>query len=332
MILGGLAEVLFSDDSLFLDKSRCLNRRNRFEPCSLCKGSCIAGALEIAAGLPVIDNKKCINCGLCASVCPSEALRLRDYKIFRNFAGSEIIKCMKSGGTYCLRALTPALWAAVVIMKLDIKAVMPCENCELSGKISSNNLDIALKFLDDVNISHSINIIHDPDFQEELSRRDLIALMFAKSKYKGSNILEDIIWHSKNNLFMARKFIHDRLNNTKAQVDSGVFYDLSVSESCNACGICEGMCPSGSWKIIKSESEARAELSFKITECTGCMLCVKKCPEKALSLSEKISLPVSDINIKKSFAMTRCRHCGKYFILDNNNPEHELCSSCSRHK
>lgn len=321
--------MLFSDDVPFLDKSRCLNRRNRFEPCSHCKESCDFQALEIVAGLPVIDNKKCISCGFCVSSCPSEALRLKDYKIFRNFAGSETVKCRQNGGVYCLRALNSALWAAVILIKPDIKLVMPCENCAFSEKISDKNLMTALKFLDALKVPHNIKIIHDSDFEEELSRRDLIALMFTKGKSKGSNILEDVIWHDKNNLFLSRKFLYDRLNNITGKIEAGVFYDLSVSENCNACGVCEGICPSGSWKIIKSD--AKAELTFKITECTGCMLCVKKCPESALSLRENFSWPVES-EIKKCFVMTRCRHCGKWFIVNNNNSEHELCSSCSRHK
>ncbi|MBR0204097.1 MAG: 4Fe-4S binding protein [Synergistaceae bacterium] len=330
MLFGGLAGALFADTVPFLDESRCLNRRNRFEPCSLCESVCDFHAVTITAGplpAPVINEKKCTGCGLCARVCPSEALKLRDYKIFRDLTGNNILRCRKSGGTYCLKSLSPALLASAIFVNHDISLVMPCENCGLNQKISCNNLDTALKFLDALKIQHNLKIIRDENFESELSRRDLIALIFAKSRNKGSSILEDIIWHDKNNVFISRKFLEDNLDKINAEIEAGLFYDFSVSENCNACGVCEAVCPSGAWKIAKSDS--KAELRFYISDCTGCMLCVKKCPEGAVNLREKIFWPVKS-RVKKNFEMTRCRHCGKWFIVIE--PEQELCDSCSRQK
>ncbi|MBR1438041.1 MAG: 4Fe-4S binding protein, partial [Synergistaceae bacterium] len=131
MFGGKLAGIFFTDTIPVLNESSCLNRRNRFEPCCLCRKACNYAALTIEAGFPVIDEKKCMSCGLCASVCPSEALRLKDYQIFRRLSGDDELKCIKSGGIYCLKALSPALIASIIVMKPDITFVMPCSNCEL---------------------------------------------------------------------------------------------------------------------------------------------------------------------------------------------------------
>ena len=333
MLLGGLSQILFSDNVPFLKESMCLNRRNRFEPCGLCESACAFDALKISAGfyLPVIDEGKCTACGLCASVCPSEALRLRDYKIFRDLTANETVKCLKAGGNFCVKALSPALISAIVIVNKGINFVMPCQNCKLSANVSGAiryfNFDTAFRFLDSLKVSHDVRIVRDESFESECSRRDMLAMMFARGKRKGSNVLEDVIFHDKNNIFLAREFLSDRLKDSNAEISPGVFYDFSVYESCDACGMCEALCPSGAWSLKKSES--KAELTFNAVSCSGCMLCVKKCPVKAIKLREKFSWPIES-KVKKEFQRVRCRHCGKWFTV--NEPEQELCASCSGRK
>ena len=327
MLLGGLSQLLFSDNLPFLNESMCLNRRNRFEPCGLCGSVCTFHALKISAGLPMIDEGKCTACGLCASACPSEALRLRDYKIFRDLTANDTVKCLKAGGNFCIKALSPALISAIVIVNHGINFVMPCQNCELSDKVSAKNFETAFTFLDSLNVSHDVKITRDENFEGEYSRRDMLAMIFARGKRKGNNILEDVIFHDKNNIFLAREFLSDRLKDSHAEISPGVFYDFSVSESCDSCGMCGALCPSGAWSLKKSDS--KAELTFDSVSCSGCMLCVKKCPVNAITLREKFSWPVEP-SAKKEFQRVRCRHCGKWFIV--KEPEQELCASCSGKK
>ena len=327
MLLGGLSQILFSDNVPFLNESMCLNRRNRFEPCGLCGSVCAFDALKISAGLPVIDDGKCTACGLCASACPSEALRLRDYKIFRDLTANDTVKCLKAGGNFCIKALSPALISAIVIVNHGINFVMPCQNCELSEKVSEKNFETAFTFLDSLNVIHDVKITRDENFEGEYSRRDMLAMIFARGKSKGNNILEDVIFHDKNNIFLAREFLSDRLKDSHAEISPGVFYDFSVSESCDSCGMCGALCPSGAWSLKKSDS--KAELTFDSVSCSGCMLCVKKCPVNAITLREKFSWPVEP-SAKKEFQRVRCRHCGKWFIV--KEPEQELCASCSGKK
>lgn len=327
MLLGGLSQILFSENIPFLNESMCLNRRNRFEPCGLCESVCSFNALKISAGLPSVDEGKCTACGVCASVCPSEALKLRDYKIFRSLSANDTVKCMKAGGNFCLRSLSPALISAIVILNRGINFIMPCENCGLSEKVSEKNFETAFMFLDALRVAHDVKIIRDGNFEGEYSRRDMLAMIFARGKSKGSNILEDVIFHDRNNIFLAREFLSDRLKDSNAEIFPGVFYDFSVSESCDACGMCEALCPSGAWSLKKSE--AKAQLTFNAVSCSGCMLCVRKCPVNAITLRKKFSWPIES-KVKAEFQRVRCRHCGKWFTV--NEPEQELCASCSGKK
>lgn len=324
-MFGGIADIFFPDNLPVMDKSACLNRRNRFEPCALCETVCTFGALSISAGLVSIDAGKCTGCGLCSAVCPSEALKLKDYRILRSIAGNNKLRCMKSGGIICLKSLSPSFAAAVLVISPAIKLVMPCENCALSEKFLPDNLNIAMKFLDALGVSHDVEIISDENFEEGLSRRELLSSFFTWGKNKGSNIIEDVIWHNQSGVFLARNFLADSLKNKSGHVEAGVFYDFSVSEGCNVCGFCEALCPSGAWNI--SKNDGKATLSFDTLKCSGCMMCVKKCHENAIIFREKFAWPVES-SVKFEASMIRCRHCGKWFV--QSKPEIELCAQCSK--
>ena len=324
-MFGGIADIFFPDNLPVMDKSACLNRRNRFEPCALCESVCTSGALSISAGLVSINAGKCTGCGFCSAVCPSESLKLKDYRIFRGIAGNGELRCVKSGGNICLKALSPAFVSAVLVISPAMRFIMPCKNCSLNEKILRDNLNIAMKFLDSLNVSHNAEIIRDENFENGLSRRELLSSFFIWGKNKGSNILEDVIWHNQSGVFLARKFLADRLKNESGHVEAGVFYDFAVSENCNVCGFCEGICPSGAWKI--SKSDGKAALTFDATKCAGCMLCVRKCPENAITFRKNFTWPLES-SAKFEAVMIRCRHCGKWFV--QCKPENELCAQCSK--
>jgi Fe-S-cluster-containing hydrogenase component 2 len=55
---------------------RCLNRRHKDNRCALCL-ACPTGAITAAALSVQVNPEKCVACGLCASVCPTEAFTVK---------------------------------------------------------------------------------------------------------------------------------------------------------------------------------------------------------------------------------------------------------------
>ncbi len=63
-------------------KSPCSN-------CNACVEACRESAIDMSSGTPEIDDKKCLHCGSCASVCPSGTLQSSD-RGFRVFIGGRM--------------------------------------------------------------------------------------------------------------------------------------------------------------------------------------------------------------------------------------------------
>ena len=55
---------------------RCLNRRHKESKCALCL-ACPTGAITALAMSVQVSAEKCVTCGLCASVCPTEAFSVQ---------------------------------------------------------------------------------------------------------------------------------------------------------------------------------------------------------------------------------------------------------------
>ena len=49
------------------------------------------------------------------------------------------------------------------------------------------------------------------------------------------------------------------------------------TDECIGCGICNSVCPHGSWKIVNGKSVAEGD-------CENCLACVHNCPTKAISI------------------------------------------------
>ena len=72
--LVGVAESL-KKRPLLVDSERCVVVRHRQAKCRACVDACMAGALAVSAGELRFNPSKCVGCGACAVVCPTEALQ-----------------------------------------------------------------------------------------------------------------------------------------------------------------------------------------------------------------------------------------------------------------
>ncbi|ACV21680.1 NADH-plastoquinone oxidoreductase subunit [Slackia heliotrinireducens] len=64
--------------SLLITAERCLMVRNRNARCNRCAAACVSGCINTHDNRIAIDAEKCIGCGTCATVCPTEAIAPRN--------------------------------------------------------------------------------------------------------------------------------------------------------------------------------------------------------------------------------------------------------------
>ncbi|MEG2025968.1 MAG: 4Fe-4S binding protein [Gordonibacter sp.] len=68
-----IAEALESK-AVFLATDRCVVVRNRHSSCSKCADACLADAVLAVDNVLALDGGRCVSCGACTTVCPTEAL------------------------------------------------------------------------------------------------------------------------------------------------------------------------------------------------------------------------------------------------------------------
>ena len=114
----------------------------------------------------------------------------------------------------------------------------------------------------------------------------------------------------------------------KGEQDSPVpglpFWDLSLGEACDGCGMCFTFCPSGA---LRSERRGpKAAMVFLPEWCLGCDLCAKVCPRRAIALSAALRLPARDeARDLRLVPVARCGRCGAAYPVLNEEP---LCPAC----
>ena len=88
--------------------------------------------------------------------------------------------------------------------------------------------------------------------------------------------------HQPERLAQLRRVIIDIVDPGIRQSLLRLFFTLTVSDECNFCGACAGMCPTGALK--NKREEGVRQLLFDWARCSGCGLCLELCRKKALTL------------------------------------------------
>jgi ferredoxin len=99
---------------------------------------------------------------------------------------------------------------------------------------------------------------------------------------------------------------------------------LTLASTCRNHGACAAHCPSQALQAWQNDREAG--ITFDAASCLECSLCVRACPEKALSLSEGAADMAKPSTIALSnHTYRQCRQCGAEFSeIDAEG----LCSRC----
>lgn len=309
--------------------------------------ACPRGAIELQ---PLkIDPDRCDGCGICTSLCPTDALSLNaGHKQAIESGVSEgrpvRIHCSmvrgEGRGVSCLGMLDYTTLAGLMSKaNSDLELISgPCNDCEKSrgGDVALRNLKTANGIMAVFGRRERGRIINlettDEAAGKGYTRREVFRGLGATLKRlmavdEGS--MEPERWSrgsvpKKREVFLR---LVAELGKFHA-ADSGVpfpFYGKEIGSRCNGCNDlwrCATFCPTGALSL--SYDDSQAGIDFESMRCIGCGLCETVCPERAVS-SITMTAPVYEKKALIRLRAGNCRFCEAPMV----NGE-ELCRACSQ--
>ena len=262
-----------------VDLNRCLFHYTNIT-CSRCQETCPQQAIHNRE----IDREKCDNCGLCTAVCPTGAIQSdTDYDAVLTAVKTlspQVLMCKKVSpqAMPCLGALNRRLlWALAEKRELAIDTSR-CQQCKpvvadwLAAEIEACNTALQAANKPPIKLVH---VKESAPAKEPVARRSFFRSLFHAASETAAEIaaaqtnrqysFDPVIWLGKQNT-----------------TPNGLFPQLSLAQSCTACGLCHMLCPE---KALTIHQEADTpKLDFNPLKCTACGLCVNNCPQSALTL------------------------------------------------
>lgn len=275
--------------------SSCTRHKSPRSTCTNCVDACEVDAIVWKKGLPIINHKKCNECGECIASCSVQAIA----GIFpkRNFLQNKLVAENHS---------VPSVKELLVYAKKGIKGIV-------SDNVLSDKWKQTLEEANEVLITLNENPLHVFEKQSEpvhetYTRREL----FFSWKQDTHILMKEMApakWRfNQNDLELSQYYPNHQ------------FAEIHLDSSkCTLCKACQILCEKKCLKI----SDTGFEISSQA--CSNCRLCEDICPEKAITVVEKVS-PHQEI--KHNFHTNKCITCGHTF--DALQESKQKCVPCEK--
>lgn len=272
----------------------CTRHISPHSKCTNCVETCDKKAISMLKGKPIINHKKCVECGKCISACPVQAVA----GIYprRTIIQNQLVINSKN---------IPTAKELLILYKKGIKSIV-VETPQLIKfcKQSIDEANLILSQLDEPSFSFSIKSIEK---EEYISRKELFSLW----KEEGKSFLVQIVPAKM-------RFNQDALDMQKYYKDYQ-FTKISIEiEKCTLCRACQKLCNKKCFDIKDD--------NFFISPqgCSSCQLCADACPEKAVVVENHIS---KKQKIKIPIYKKVCNTCHKSFttLIEHD----DKCIMCS---
>lgn len=335
----------------------CLNIIQRKSPCYECSNAC---PKRLSIHEKKIDWSGCVNCNLCVTSCPTEALHESSTSfdkfeaLFDSPDDFVIIGCDSYSGRVdarvsCLAALPWESVAALALAKDVVLKVISCKECpdrECFERVE--DLFRQLKFFfgkDEFKRRIFPRIPENASKMEGSSKR--AALAGALSAVKAG--AESLLAQGAPNVSHHRALLLESLESIPEDDRPMVHWrSLAYENVCHACEICSKMCPHGAIEVrvpgyedegcdegggLQAALEAlgigEAEQVFihDASRCTQCGLCYMSCPHDAISGWEVMEARKVPVYSSRPLDVRLCEKCGRPFIPEKDQA---LCNHCSR--
>ncbi len=350
-------------NEITISSDRCIQKSYKIKKlCSVCQDNCEVNAININE-LVEIDWNKCINCGVCAAVCPTEVFKIQAPS--DNIILNRLIK--KSSDDHI------SIECNFVNKKFHGNEKRPKnKNSKIFvtciGRFSE--MFLLQNILSGVDRTHFVNCTNDCQFStgrkviDEMWRRtEHLVMMFKKNCVKNNNIesINDKTEQKKNITETRKQFLSNlsqsRFSEETISDDNKTlplrleilelikqyscesirinrenipFGEIKLSiEKCKLHGKCASVCPTNA--LILLDDNNGMKLNFRYGLCVGCGVCTYICPEEALDIEKTID--ISQLNLVQKTIMEKkyvfCKNCGKHFSV-KMGMNRLICDSCNK--
>lgn len=358
----------FDHSAVVLDQSRCLHSQDRFSTCELCWDICPSTAINKGKP-PTLTQDNCTHCMACLPVCPVGAFQgsdsvkdlltcltrfetdsvellcqeneQKDIGVEEASTGVSFKGCLASLGAGTLMTIF-SLGIKKAYIRLD--ACHTCKWNELKPTIEKQAAQ-AKKMLVAWNQSESLVLIDHLDetydrpcwdaHNAPLSRRDLFRL----ATRQGKAALAQAVEHSNHKSRLPgrdrRRVINSIHQFPKPEkslklFNEDTFANLSVSDTCTACGTCARACPTDAITFSIDKEEKQFQLSFNPKSCIACELCVHVCLPSSITMLKSITLQKvfykeKEIVLRKG-SLDQCEKCKSFYA---SKPDTYVCPTCA---
>ncbi|MGL4373744.1 MAG: 4Fe-4S dicluster domain-containing protein, partial [Turicibacter sp.] len=272
-----------------------INKLQKRQPCELCQSLCKQGAISLTPDV-TINESLCINCGVCASICPTGTMvvPLEVVEKQYNEVNNNQNVCISCHGEQestdmnveCL-AVLPWEFFAYIALDHDVSIVVRnCESCEhkkLSDQVKLN-LERLKDFLGEEAFNDRVTVIDElGELQKtEISRRDLFKLWGEESKRLMTDVVP-IKFEANKNARIYRSLLIKKINHLQEQTGISRSYGWNgfvINKNCWGCGTCAIICPQSAITIDKNKLGERKYI-HNYARCTHCGICQTVCLKHA---------------------------------------------------
>lgn len=356
-VLRRLSESQLSE--ITIDQERCVDiGRKEKRLCTACQENCVADAIKIWERVD-IDWNRCIRCGVCAAVCPTEVFTMQvlsDNMILKEIATqpekeSVLVECNFVNKRFEGKEKHPKAKGK--------KIVVPClarfsETFLLQSSLATGSHLEWARCTSDCRFETGRKVV-----EEMRQRTNLLLERFESTSKKNKpyekKVSERRILLSEAGLQAINMVLPRNTQNTKqtrskdkiplhraslieiakSQTPEGQLTRgkmpfgniIADTEKCKLHGRCTEACPTGALRLV--DNNQGKELVFLYGACVGCRACLEACSEGALKIEENIDL--ARLAAPWVTLMSRqyrlCTSCGRQFAVRMRSNS-QVCPSC----
>lgn len=301
-------KLLTPQDTLQIERGRCLRHRLSISSCRNCFAACASGAMSWTETGLHWDQEQCSGCLLCAAGCPTDALTsklpLSDLLQRLDEVDTPLLACSFNPQTQgharvpCLGMLAdPQLLLVLQLalgkeLRLNASSCAACENCRILPALRLSVQKVAELTS---GLPGSVKVIDSTpelDYREKnCSRREFFTFLNRRSRQTGLSLVNRLRLdttsssYGKKSMPLTRQLLLQlgkASSAVKEIIDTKILPELTFASDCRGCTACVGICPTGA---LTSPDIRGNKPQIKRDRCTACNLCVEFCRQTAITVT-----------------------------------------------